>query len=124
MEIEKWPKPKHFLQKMATVSKKLKKASADKKRIHVIPRTSTGEWAVKREGSSRASSVSKSKSSAVTEAKKMAKSGKYNSVIVHAKDGTIVHVDIMNVTEDVKVKIGSAKTRRTSKKVVGAKRKN
>ncbi|MBN2597065.1 MAG: DUF2188 domain-containing protein [Marinifilaceae bacterium] len=61
-----------------------KAASTKNSRIHVVP--SNSGWSVKKEGSKRASSVSPTKSAAISLAKTM-KSG--DRIIVHKKDGTI-----------------------------------
>lgn len=62
-----------------------KKATSNKgKKIHVISRN--GGWAVKTEGTARASKVYGTKAAAVNGAKKTSKG---RDVIVHKKDGSI-----------------------------------
>jgi len=73
----------------ASISRKLKKLSAQTAQLHVVPRTKSGRWVVRRKGAIKAAGVFETKSVAVTRAKKMAVSGGYNKVLVHGKDGTI-----------------------------------
>jgi uncharacterized protein DUF2188 len=61
-----------------------KKTTRSNKRIHVISRD--GGWAVKKEGSSRASKIYSTKDAAVRGAKKTSKG---QDVVVHKKDGSI-----------------------------------
>jgi len=55
------------------------------KRIHIISRNDG--WAVKKEGSSRASRIYESKVSAIRSAKALRQKG--NDIVVHKRDGTI-----------------------------------
>lgn len=71
----------------AVVSKKLKSAATQGKRVHVIPQK--GNWAVKREGAQRADRVVSKKTTAILRAKSIARSGTAPAIIVHRKDGTI-----------------------------------
>jgi hypothetical protein len=59
-------------------------ASTKSSRVHVVP--SKSGWSVKKEGSKRASSVSPTRSAAISVAKSM-KTG--DRIIIHKKDGTI-----------------------------------
>lgn len=61
------------------------KKQSTPKRTHVVKRDSG--WAVKKEGSQRATKVYKTKEQAVKGAEKTRKSG--NDVVVHKKDGSI-----------------------------------
>jgi hypothetical protein len=61
-----------------------KKATNCNKRIHVISRNDG--WAVKKEGSSRASKIYSTKNAAVKGARKTSKG---HDVVVHKKDGSI-----------------------------------
>lgn len=62
-----------------------KSSTSTKKRVHIISRKDG--WAVKKEGTKRASKIYKKKDSAVKGAEKLKKSG--HDVVVHKKDGTI-----------------------------------
>jgi len=62
-----------------------KSDKATSKRVHIISRKDG--WAVKKEGTTKASKIYKKKDSAVNDAKKLKKSG--HDVIIHKKDGTI-----------------------------------
>ncbi len=55
-------------------------------KIHVIPQNK--KWAIKKEGSARASKISSNKETAISQARKMAKQD-HKDVVVHRKDGTI-----------------------------------
>lgn len=57
-------------------------------RVHVIP--SGDKWAVKREGTAKASKLYLKKKAAVKGARSLARS-RAGRVIVHGKDGTIQH---------------------------------
>lgn len=61
------------------------KKQSTSKRTHVVKRDSG--WAVKKEGSQRATKVYKTKEQAVKGAEKSRKSG--NDVVIHKKDGSI-----------------------------------
>jgi hypothetical protein len=61
-----------------------KKSTSSNNRIHVISRN--GGWAVKKEGSSRATRIYGTKNAAVKGARK---SSKGHDVVVHKEDGTI-----------------------------------
>jgi hypothetical protein len=62
-----------------------KKATSSKgKKVHVISRN--GGWAVKREGTARASKIYRTKAAAVSGAQK---SSKGRDVVIHKKDGSI-----------------------------------
>ena len=69
------------------VKKSIKSGSASRKTVHVIP--SKGNWAVKREGTAKASKVYDSQQKAIQGAKSMTRKGTAKEVIVHRKDGTI-----------------------------------
>jgi len=73
--------------KRATISKKLKSAASQSKRVHVIPQK--GNWAVKVEGAQKAYRVVSNKETAISRAKSIVKSGVVSCVVVHRKDGTI-----------------------------------
>jgi hypothetical protein len=62
-----------------------KKLETQNKRVHVIKRDEG--WAVKKQGTSRASRIYKSKEDAVEGAQKFKKSG--HDLVIHKKDGSI-----------------------------------
>jgi len=62
-----------------------KTTSSDSKRVHIITREQ--DWAIKKEGASRASKIYPNKQDAVDSAEKLRQSG--HDVIVHKRDGTI-----------------------------------
>jgi hypothetical protein len=106
--------------KKRSISRKLKKAGAISARLHVVPRTKAGSWAIKREGASKARAIVSGKTTAIGEAKKMAKAGQIKDIVVHSKDGTIT--DSIVITETIKAKISPKKTKKSSKRIVGAKK--
>ena len=55
------------------------------KRVHIISRKD--EWAIKKEGASRASKIYQKKETAIKQAQKLRKTG--YDVIVHKKDGSV-----------------------------------
>jgi len=59
-----------------------------REKIHVVPHE-RGDWAVKREGADRASSIHNQKEDAVERAKELAKDAPLGQIIIHKKDGTI-----------------------------------
>jgi len=61
-----------------------------KKNVHVVPHE--GEWAVKREGNERASSVHPTKSEATDSGRSAAKADKVD-LIIHNQDGRISDSD-------------------------------
>lgn len=62
-----------------------KSGKATGKRVHIISRKDG--WAVKKEGTSRASKIYQKKDRAVNDAQKLKNSG--HDVIIHKRDGTI-----------------------------------
>ncbi len=62
-----------------------KKKNTTPKRTHVVKRDSG--WAVKKEGTKRASKVHKTKDEAIKDARRQKKSG--SDVVIHKKDGSI-----------------------------------
>ena len=56
------------------------------KNYHVVPKDN--KWAVKKEGSTRASSISKTQSNAIHVAKELAKRNQ-SELLIHGKDGQI-----------------------------------
>ena len=73
------------------VHKAMIKISSSKARIHVV--SHKDGWAVKKEGSNRASGVFEKKITAVNRAKNLAKKGPQKDVVIHKKDGTIQEWD-------------------------------
>ena len=65
----------------------IQKASSSKNRIHVI--SHKDGWAVKREGSAKASGVYDGKDVAINKARSLARRGAAIDVVIHKKDGTI-----------------------------------
>ena len=62
-----------------------KTSSASSKRVHIISRKQ--DWAVKKEGASRASKIYSSKDIAINSSEKLRNTG--HDLIIHKKDGTI-----------------------------------
>ena len=60
---------------------------ADQTVYHVVPRDD--QWAVEKEGASRASSVAETKAEAVAQAKEFAENQRPSKVVVHKADGTV-----------------------------------
>ena len=60
---------------------------ADQTVYHVVPREDN--WAVEKEGASRASSVAETKAEAVAQAKEFAEHQRPSKVVVHKADGTV-----------------------------------
>jgi hypothetical protein len=60
---------------------------ADQTVYHVVPRDD--QWAVEKEGASRASSVAETKTEAVAQAKEFAENQRPSKVVVHKADGTV-----------------------------------
>ena len=92
--------------------RKLKKLSAQTAQLHVVPRTKTGRWVIRRKGAVKAARVFETKKVAVYRAKKMAASGGFNKVLVHGNDGTI--------TRSIEIKMikGVSKSVKTTAKVL------
>jgi len=63
------------------------KTETPQEKIHVIRRET--EWSVKREGTTRATSVHKTKAEAITNARKLAQQRGNSVVVVHGADGAI-----------------------------------
>jgi hypothetical protein len=63
------------------------KSETPQEKIHVIRRET--EWSVKREGTTRATSVHKTKAEAITNARKLAQQSRNAVVVVHGADGAI-----------------------------------
>jgi len=61
---------------------------SNRKTFHVTPRADGG-WNVRRENTSRASSIHDTKAEAINRAKELAKNQDLGQVIIHKKDGTI-----------------------------------
>jgi len=59
-----------------------------REKFRVLPHKS-GDWAVKREGADRASSIHDQKEDAIERAKELAKDAPLGQIIIHKKDGTI-----------------------------------
>jgi len=59
--------------------------TSNSKRVHIISRKQ--DWAVKKEGTSRASKIYSNKYTAIKSAEKLRSTG--HDVVVHKKDGTI-----------------------------------
>jgi len=64
---------------------------------HVIPRE-TG-WAVKRNGSSRASSVHISQADAITAARRLADNNRYSEIVIHRADGTVDNLQTKSINK-------------------------
>lgn len=60
-------------------------STTNSKRVHIISRKQ--DWAVKREGASRASKIYSNKDMAIKNAEKMRNNG--YDIIIHKKDGTV-----------------------------------
>lgn len=73
--------------KRLKIQSAIHKASSSKNRIHVV--SHKDGWAVKREGSSKASGVYGGKDVAISKARSLAKKGAAIDVVIHKKDGTI-----------------------------------
>ena len=59
-----------------------------REKIHIVPREN-GDWAVKREGAGKASSVHNEKQEAIERGKELAKDAPLGQIIIHKRDGTI-----------------------------------
>ena len=66
---------------------RIKSVSTRKDKVHVL--THDKGWAVKKEGSSRATIISPTKSDAIHKARSIAKKGRGKDIIIHKKDGSI-----------------------------------
>jgi len=68
------------------VNQRLKiSAKTDSKRVHITRRLNG--WAVRKEGNLQASKVASTQKEALVYAKKLVKSGRATTIIVHNKDG-------------------------------------